>query len=115
MFADFVNWFSKLIAPIFTFFGEWWFLIVPFSYIEFGYLSGKKCRKTMLNKGYADERKWFVTGLLFNLIGIAFCELMPYNVQPAASAQPDVMRCQHCGGMNTQDAAFCRHCGSKMK
>ena len=114
MFGDFVNWFTNITAPVFTFFAQWWFLIVPFTYIESSYFIGKICRNLMLKKGYTNERRWFLTGMLFNIFGLGVCGLMPYNVQPIASAQPDVLRCQYCGGMNTQNTVYCRHCGSKM-
>ena len=50
MFGEFVNWFTKLTAPVFKFFAQWWFLIVPFTYIESSYFIGKICRNLMLKK-----------------------------------------------------------------
>ena len=113
---DFIDNLFDMLTPIFIFFADWWFLIIPPAYFESCYFSGRACARIMKNKGYPEDNSWFVFGAFFNVIGVFICKRMKdYNTQPDPFLQQlQGVYCRHCGAVNEIGTIYCRNCGNKV-
>ena len=67
--SDFLDQIIKATSPLFNFFYEWCWLILPLAYFESCFFTANICKNIMQKKGYDDLKQWYRVGLFLNVFG----------------------------------------------
>jgi hypothetical protein len=114
--SDILDQIIEITSPLFNFFYEWRWLILPLAYFESCFFTASICKNIMQKKGYDDLKQWYRVGLFLNVFGIMLCRFSADKTRQPVMSMPDPqgIHCRRCGQPNEPGTIYCRFCGNRM-